>query len=304
MSVLKLGLIADSSIQLRKLESLVEYAGYAVGAALLSTNSSEQVMPEVDVWVVRVDMQSEKSIALMERLEDEPVPVIYDDAESYTSLDPSESAKRFSRKVNTSNKLKPNSASSASRARRVWVLAASTGGPDAVVTFIKNLPADLEDVAFIYVQHIDERMSESLQKVIARNTQWEVFSCDQPQRLNAKSFYIVSPEHQVDLDDMGCLIPVAAPWEGPYSPSVDQVLAKVAKKFGKDSGAIIFSGMGDDGAKTCRLLALAGGKVWVQAPSSCAVDSMPQEAIATESVSFIGTPELLAREFVASQRNI
>ena len=317
MAVLKLGLIADSTIQLQKLESIVSGAGYTVAASLVSskvlkycheeasgsdcassTGSSQSLLPKVDVWVVRIDLSSDSSLSILEYLEDEPVPIIYDEAESYSGLSYDERIRRLSRKIEASAQMSGSSQSAGSRAKRVWVLAASTGGPDAVTAFLKKIPEDLPDIAFIYVQHIDERMSENLQKVLSRNTKWQVLDCSQPRKINERSVYVVSPEHQLDIDDMASLIPVAEAWSGPYSPSVDQVVGKVARKYGKDSGLIVFSGMGDDGAKTCRLIAHAGGLVWVQSPHSCAVDSMPKEVMATESVSYIGTPELLAREFV------
>ncbi len=302
METLNLGLISDSSIKLDKLQKVVEGAGYSVESALLASNLAAEI-PEVNAWVVCLDMNQDSAIILLERLEDERVPVIYDDVENYSSLDHDERVNRFSRKIEACVKVESKPPSQRQRAKKVWVLAASTGGPEAVTAFLKLMPDSLSNIALIYVQHLDGRMAGSLLQIIGRNTCWQVYDCSQPLRLDERSVYVVSPEYQIDIDDVGNLVPVKTPWSGPYSPSVDQILGKVARKFGKDSGAIIFSGMGDDGAKTSKLIALAGGKVWVQAPKSCAVDSMPREALAKDAVSFIGTPEILAQEFIAFHRN-
>ena len=300
-----LGLVADSSYKLSKLESLVEATDYEVGASIVSVQLSDSPLPQVDAWVVSLDMNADRSFVLLERLEDDSVPVIYDDADSLSGMALSERAKQFCRKIDACvNVRKGEAIANRQKAKKIWVLAASTGGPEAIIAFFKRIPDNLENVAFIYVQHNHGgRMTDNLLQVLARNTTWQVYNSDSAHRIDEGCVYVVSPEHQIDIDDMGNLVPILEPWEGPYSPSVDQVLAKVARRFGKESGAIIFSGMGDDGAKTCRLVTHSGGKVWVQAPMSCAVDSMPREAIAREVVSFIGTPELLAQEFIALHRS-
>ena len=302
LETLNLGLIADSSAKLDKLQKVVESAGYSVEAAIVLESLAVE-LPLVRAWVVCLDMHLDDSIALLERLEEEAVPVIFDDVENYSSLDHDERVNRFSRKIVACVNVESKPPSRRHRAKKVWVLGASTGGPEAVTAFLKLMPENLANIALIYVQHLDERMAESLVKIIGRNTCWQVFDCSRPQRLDERSVYVVSPEYQIDIDDIGNLVPVKAPWGGPYSPSVDLILAKVARKFGKDCGAIIFSGMGNDGAGTCKLISLVGGKVWVQAPKSCAVDSMPREAMARDAVSFIGTPEILAQEFIAFHRN-
>ena len=301
MVSLGLGLLADSSIQLNKLETIVLDAGYTIVQSLVVKKDALDNAEKADAWIMRVDAQNDTAIELLEKLDDMGVPVIFDDVDTYSGLDAREQAKRLSKKVEACVNV-PKHENGINRAKKVWVLAASTGGPEAVMTFVKLIPEDLDDVAFIYVQHIDERMNENLSQVLGRNTSWSVNGCDKSQRINERSFYLLSPEHQIEFDESGYLVPLDRQWEGPYRPSVDQVIAKVARKYGKQCGAIIFSGMGDDGSKTCRLIVHAGGQVWVQEPSSCAVDSMPKEAIATDCVSYIGSPELLAKHFTLHNR--
>ena len=269
-----LGLIADSTIQVNKLKAMAERAGFEVVTALTSADLSDSPLPLADCWVLRIEHHAEKDLQFVELLEDQSLTVIYDDSESYVGLEESIAAQKFARKISAATpSVGRADTQHKGRARIVWVLAASTGGPDAVSEFIKHLPENLDSIAFVYVQHIDERMTESLKYVLQRHTNWTVHNCNQTQRILEKSFYVVSPEYQVDLDDMGNLVPTSERWSGCYSPSIDQVMAKVAKVYKDKSGAVIFSGMGNDGARACRLISHAGGKVWAQLPETCAVDS-------------------------------
>jgi len=299
---LNLGLMADTSIQLSNLKSIVTSASFSVASALLTRAERPESLPEVDMWVVRVDIEDERSQAVIEHLDGLDVPVIYDEADSYSSLDIEERAKRFSRKIEAAGFMPREKVDDLAPAKYVWVLAASAGGPEAVVSFIKNVPVELSDVAFVYVQHMDENMAEPLVKSLQRNSDWQVFYCSRPNVIYEKCIYLVPPSFQVEFNDMGAFGPSKLEWAGPYRPSVDQVVAKIWRRYGKNSGVIVFSGMGDDGAKTCRMIKNAGGQVWVQSPQSCAVDSMPKEVINTNCVSYTGTPKQLALHFSMYQK--
>ncbi|KAB7628134.1 chemotaxis protein CheB, partial [Alkalilimnicola sp. S0819] len=84
-----------------------------------------------------------------------------------------------------------------------------------------------------------------------------------------------------------------------YAPSIDSVMEEVARRYGANGGAIIFSGMGDDGARGCQAVAGAGGLVWAQDSASCAIDSMPSCARNTGVVAHSAPPEALARDLAA-----
>ena len=65
------------------------------------------------------------------------------------------------------------------------------------------------------------------------------------------------------------------------------------------AGAIVFSGMGDDGATGCRSMAEYGGIVWAQDVDSCVISSMPDQARKTNNVTFSANPQKLADELYA-----
>lgn len=69
-----------------------------------------------------------------------------------------------------------------------------------------------------------------------------------------------------------------APVNG-HRPSVDVLFRSVAKELGKESAAVIMTGMGDDGADAMQEVQAAGGVTIAQSLETCVVDSMPRAAI-------------------------
>jgi len=308
VKALKVGLLADTSLQLNDLDTLIRSSGHTVEVNFLSTKNqledlqNEADWPQVDAWVARLNLQTDISHTFMEKLDSLSVPVIYDDLELVNSIEQEERIRRFSNKINLFTGGGVSSRISSNLASEVWVLVASTGGVEAVAEFLRALPKNLSRVAFLYVQHIDANISTTLKKAVIQNTTLQVFSGEKSHKICEGCIYIVSPDNQFELSSTGVLNPVSEPWLGPFSPSADQVMARVARVYGKSSGAIIFSGMGDDGSESCRFMKYSGGEIWTQSPESCTVDSMPVCAQNTGCVSFSADAGDLALKFAVRQK--
>jgi two-component system chemotaxis response regulator CheB len=82
-----------------------------------------------------------------------------------------------------------------------------------------------------------------------------------------------------------------------HRPSIDVLFRSVAKELGKESAAVLMTGMGDDGAAAMQAVQTAGGLTIAQSLDSCVVDSMPRAAIdagyATRVVSLEHLPSVL-----------
>lgn len=187
-------------------------------------------------------------------------------------------------------------------ANELWVLAASTGGPAAVKRFLAELPSDM-GIAFLYVQHIDPNQSSTLNRMMSSASHYEAMTASQGAVLERNSLVLVTAKDRVEILNNGTIaVNEGQSWNGDYAPSIDQIAANAALIYRERCGLIIFTGMGDDGAASCRLINLQGGKVWAQAPDDCTSDSMPRSAIATGCVSLTGTPEALAKALVDLHR--
>ncbi|MEX0605746.1 MAG: chemotaxis protein CheB [Marinobacter sp.] len=182
-------------------------------------------------------------------------------------------------------------------AEEVWILGASLGGPAAVKAFLDSLPAGLP-VGFIYAQHIDGNFTDVLTRVLGRHAHYHLTTAKPGVQVGNGDVILLPVEHEWTLDEDGRLVEKAAPWPGPYGPSIDQVLLNVANHYGGRCHAIVFSGMGNDGAIAAPLLRAYGSKIWVQDSASCGNSSMPDSVADTGCSSFTGTPVQLARELV------
>ena len=138
------------------------------------------------------------------------------------------------------------------RPRQVWVLGASLGGPAAVKLFLDCLPANLP-VAFVLAQHIDGSFLDTLCGVLGRDNPILCKIGVDGEALRHGELAIVPVEYAVRFRHDGRIQSTGETWEGPYAPSIDQVIQHVGEGFGNACGAILFSGMGNDGAIAARV---------------------------------------------------
>lgn len=175
----------------------------------------------------------------------------------------------------------------------VWILAASTGGPEAIRTFMSTLPRDLP-IALVYAQHIVDGFDDALAQSLQKQFGWTARICRGEQRLSAGELVVIPSDRQVRFLPFHRVVEGRQPWSGRYRPAIDSVVAQLARMYQNRCGVIVFSGLCDDGALGCRMAQVSGAEVWVQTPSSCISPEMPLAVLATGSATFQGTPAELA----------
>ena len=177
--------------------------------------------------------------------------------------------------------------------RSVWLLGASLGGPAAVKQFLDTLPAEAP-VAFVYAQHIDAGFEHQLPQILGRQNTWRIRNCSEGSQLQHGEVLVApinrmlgfGPEGQAQLQDR--------PWPGAYQPSLEALLDQLAGAFAPHCGAIIFSGMGEDGVAACGRLRRQGMEVWTQSSASAACATMPEAVRRAGFSSREGSPTELA----------
>ena len=180
----------------------------------------------------------------------------------------------------------------------VWVIGASLGGPGAVKRFLDVLPEGLP-IGFVYAQHIDNNFLPVLNQVLGRHSVFDMRQCSHRKKVGVGEVHIVPVNHQIRCTkEEGVIFVHNRPWQGLYSPSISHVMKEFAQCYGPDTGAIIFSGMGDDASDGTVAMADSGADVWVQKLSTCASASMPESVLATGKSNFQATPEELAEKLV------
>jgi chemotaxis response regulator CheB len=175
----------------------------------------------------------------------------------------------------------------------IWVLGASLGGPQAVRQFLAAIEADLP-VAFILAQHIGANHISLLAEQLDRITPFKVTTGRSGHLLKHHEVVLAPADKSLSITEDGYVSLSPAPENAIYSPSIDQVMTAVAQRYRNMAGTIIFSGMGDDGARGCVDIAEQGGVVWAQDVASCVISSMPDQARKTNAVTYSADPHALA----------
>ncbi len=194
----------------------------------------------------------------------------------------------------TPDRVAPGQIPQGELAMNVWVLGASLGGPEATKRFLRELPEDLP-VAFVLAQHLGANFVKLLAEQLDRETSFSVFQPRVGHVLRHQQVLIAPVEERLVINTIGSIELHPAPRQSPYSPSIDMVISDIAQRYPGRSGAIIFSGMGDDGRVGVHDMVERGGMVWAQDKKSCVISSMPDKVRDTRVVSFSGTPEKLAK---------
>lgn len=187
-------------------------------------------------------------------------------------------------------------------AKNVWVLGASLGGPDAIKRFLAEIPAWLP-VTFIVAQHLGENFVTLLAEQLDRYTELKVQVPEEGHVLRHHEVLVMPTNQRLTINTVGAVEFKPVSEFTRYTPSIDMAIKDIARRYKGFAGAIIFSGMCDDGAAGCEVLVQQGGQVWVQDPDSCIISAMTESVAKRVAVTYTGTPELLAKQLVAQYSN-
>jgi chemosensory pili system protein ChpB (putative protein-glutamate methylesterase) len=254
--MLRLGILVDSAPKQQVLAQLIAKSGHKLAHQLLLGQAHQLIEDEdLDAWLVDVAEDYADDRQLLETLfSSSRIPVILSDSSEFTAG--SEEHNAWLRRTGLRlQRLRGDiNLQQAEPASELWVLAASTGGPAAVKRFLAALPANL-GIAFVYVQHIDANQAVTLNRMMTNAGSYPAMVATQGLVLEANSLTLVTARDSVELLANGTLVVnYGQTWKGDYAPSIDQVAANAAQIYRERSGLIIFTGMGDDGAASCRII--------------------------------------------------
>ena len=182
----------------------------------------------------------------------------------------------------------------ADAAKNIWVLGASLGGPQAVREFLGAVDGNLP-VAFVLVQHIGANHVQLLSEQLNRVSAFKVLPAKLGHVLRHGEVVVAPADKHLQLTEDGYVSLTKTPADAIYLPSIDHVMHDLAARCGERIGAIVFSGMGDDGAEGCAAVARHGGIVWAQDVKSCVISSMPDQARKTGTVTYSANPPAIAQ---------
>lgn len=187
---------------------------------------------------------------------------------------------------------------SGAQLRRVVVLGASIGGPEAVREFLGALPRNFPAL-FVLAQHMGDEFLELMSAQLAKAVQLTVRTPTHGERVGHGEVVIVPTRQRMQIDSEGVITLSALIERTAYSPSIDQVLRDVADEFGARAGAIVFSGMAQDAIEGSKYMQGHGGAVWAQDPDTCTISTMVDSVRQTGAVGYVGSPQALAAKMIA-----
>jgi len=169
---------------------------------------------------------------------------------------------------------------------KLIVVAASTGGPTALLEVFARLPADAS-AAIIVAQHMPERFTRTFAERLDRLSSFRVNEARDVQELESGCGLVCPGGRSVEIfgDNSSVFAKVVRPTaEDRYAPSADRLFSSAAR-IGRDRViAIVLTGMGDDGARGVADVKKAGGTVLVEAEETAVIYGMPRAAQRTGRV--------------------
>ncbi len=184
---------------------------------------------------------------------------------------------------------------------KIVFVGASTGGTEAVKTFLLGIPPDC--VPILIVQHMPESFTGSFATRLNGLCKPHVIEAKGGEVLESGVVYI-APGHshlKVRRTPSGYLTELlkTAPVNR-HRPSVDVLFDSAAEIVGKNAIGVILTGMGKDGASGLLRMRKAGARTFGQDEASCVVYGMPREAAMIGAVEEVAPLDELPRRVLQS----
>jgi two-component system, chemotaxis family, protein-glutamate methylesterase/glutaminase len=162
------------------------------------------------------------------------------------------------------------------------VVGASLGGPRALATLLRALPAGFH-APILVVQHIADGFTEGLASWLDQESSLEVRQARGGDPLHAGLVLLAPPGRHLVVTRGAAQLSDSPPVDS-FRPSVTPLFLSAAEAYGRRACGVILTGMGRDGAEGLRALKKAGGHTIAQDEASSAVFGMPRAAIETGAV--------------------
>ena len=188
--------------------------------------------------------------------------------------------------------------------RKVIAIGASTGGTEAIIEVVKNLPATTPGI--VIVQHMPPVFTNMYAQRLNKICQMSAKEAEDGDRIERGKIIVAAGEFHLTVkkDAQGYYIKSARGEKvSGHCPSVDVMFDSVATTVGRDAIGVILTGMGQDGAKGLLKMKQNGAYTIGQNQETCVVYGMPMvafniggvtkqlplEKIGSEVISFINS---------------
>ena len=186
-------------------------------------------------------------------------------------------------------------------AGRIVFVGASTGGTEAVKTFLSGIPENCPPI--LIVQHMPESFTGSFAARLNGLCLPQVIEAKGGEVIAPGNVYVAPGHSHLAIRRSGAGYVTELLKTAPvnrHRPSVDVLFDSAAESVGRNAIGVILTGMGKDGAQGLLRMRKAGGRTFGQDEGSCVVYGMPREAALIGAVDEVVSLSELSKRVLAA----
>ena len=161
---------------------------------------------------------------------------------------------------------------------RVLLVGSSTGGPQALMTFVANIGPVIDHYPVLITQHMPPTFTTILAEHLARASGRPALEAVDGEAIRAGRIYLAPGGRHMRVA-RSAAGPVIALDDGPQinfcKPAVDPLFSSAVEFWQAGILAVVLTGMGSDGARGGKTIVEAGGSVIAQDEATSVVWGMP-----------------------------
>ena len=184
---------------------------------------------------------------------------------------------------------------------KIIVIGASTGGPSAIQEILTLLPKNFPTPVLV-IQHMPAAFTGPFARRLDSMSQLSIKEAEDGDVITNGKVFIAPGGKQTFVEEHAgkkvIRVRDSAANEQ-YKPCVDVSFQSISSVYGKNSLAIILTGMGSDGRAGAAQLKKHGSSVWAQDEQSCVVYGMPHAVVEAGLVDRILPITEIARQLAS-----
>jgi two-component system CheB/CheR fusion protein len=171
---------------------------------------------------------------------------------------------------------------------------ASLGGLEAFSRFLSVLP-DNTGMAFVLIQHLHRHFPTALPNLLSSKTKMPVLEITNGISIQPNHVYTIPSQYYVSISDHQFNLTHRDKTKG-ANFAINHFFESLSKVHGDAAIGVVLTGMDSDGAAGLEVLKKRGGITFAQKEETAKEPSMPREAIATNCVDYVLSPEEIAQK--------
>jgi two-component system, chemotaxis family, protein-glutamate methylesterase/glutaminase len=166
-------------------------------------------------------------------------------------------------------------------ARGIVVIAASTGGPTALMEVVGALPKNLR-AAVLIAQHMPEKFTRTFAERLDRRSPLSVREAEHGAAIHAGSAWVSPGMRSMEVagsvgESRIRLVPPTS--EDRFLPNADRLFKSASEVWGRRVIGVVLTGMADDGRAGSAEIKQRGGRVIAESSETAVVYGMPRAVV-------------------------